>query len=120
MSNLDLTTNANHPIHHALSELHALTRTWLDAVRSPEAAKMRRGTARALGAVQVASTGRRCGYFLGVASESLLWTRSGFEVLFLDRLISNETFDGARRHINRILFAIEQLKAAPLDKWSTV
>jgi hypothetical protein len=120
MSNLDLTTNQAHPIHNALNELHALTKTWLAGVLSPAVAKMQRGTARALGAVQVASTGRRCGYFLGVASESLLLTRGGYYALFLEREISSEIFDEARRRINRILVGLEQLKTVPLAEWSTV
>lgn len=120
MNKLDLTTNANHPIHHALNELHVLTQTWLNGVRSPSVAKARRWTARALGAVQVASTGRRCDHFLGAASESLLLTKGGFCALFLEGRISEETFDQARRYIDRVLIALERLKTVQVGDWSTV
>jgi hypothetical protein len=120
MSNLDLTTNATHPIHDAMNELHGLARTWLAGVQSPEVAKIRSWTARALGAVQVASAGRRCTHFLGVASESLMLARSRFDVLFLEQRISEETVADARKHIHRILLALEQLKAVSLASWSTV
>jgi hypothetical protein len=49
-----------------------------------------------------------------------LWTLNGFEVLLGDGLISDKTFDKARRHLHRVLSCLERLIAAEDASWSSV
>jgi hypothetical protein len=120
MKKLNLTTNASHPIHHALSELHVLVAKGLAQVPSTEAARAIRATFRARGALKIAGSGVRCGHHLGMAVESLIWTQNAFEVLLLDDRITPELFDEARRRLDQILQGIERLSGVSDGNWSTV
>src|SRR3954468_3878655 len=91
-----------HPIHTSLIEFHLLTKNWLAGIGSSEISRMRRATARAVGAVEVASAGFRRAHHLRLAQESLRWMRSGFGLLFLEKVISPEVFDEARRRLDQI------------------
>lgn len=120
MEKPNLTTNADHPIHQALEDLHGLVRKWLAPLRSADASRMRRATARAMGAVRIAATGSRRFHHLKLAWDSLLWTENGFKVLFGDGVVTDKTFDKARRHLHRILICLERLMAAEDVSWSAV
>jgi hypothetical protein len=115
-----LAANASHPIHQALVDLHGLVRKWLAPLESADASRMRRATARAMGAVRIAATGSRRFHHLRLAWESLLWVQNGFDVLLGDAQVSDKTFDKARRHLHRVLVCLERLMATDEDSWSTV
>jgi hypothetical protein len=120
MKNLNLTANASHPIHHALSELHLFVTKGFGQAPSTEAARLIRATIRARGAVKIAGAGVRRGHHLGVAIESLLWAQNGFEVLLLNGKIEHEMFDEARRRLDQVLQGLERLSGAADGSWSTV
>ena len=120
MKKVNVTANVAHPIHHLLDELNMSVFQWLVGVRSTEVPKMLRAMTRAMGSVRIAGTGRRQEHHIGNAVESLMWTETGFRVLFQRGLIAADIFDLARRHIDRALKAIEMLGATDSDNWSTV
>lgn len=120
MKKLNLTANVSHPIHHALSELHVFVAQGPAGIPTTVAARLVRATIRARGAIKIAGSGVRRGHHLGMAVESLTWTQNAFEVLLLDRKITPELFDEARRRLDQVLQGIELLSGAGEGNWSTV
>jgi hypothetical protein len=112
--------NTNHPIHHALEDLHLSVIQWLHGVRSSEVAGMLRSTRRACRAVEMAATGTRRKHYVQMALEKLRWTRTGFRILLVEGLISESTCLEARAHLSRMILAVEQLGEAEDGNWSTV
>lgn len=114
------TANTNHPIHHALEDLHLSVVQWLAGVDSSEVSGMLRSTRRACRAVEMAATGTRQKHYVRMALEKLRWTRTGFRMLSVEGLIAEATLLEARAHLNRMIHAIEQLNEAEEGNWSTV
>jgi hypothetical protein len=120
MKKINVTINASHPIHQLIDDLNLSVVHWLIGVRSPEVPKMLRAIGRAMGAIRIAGTGRRQEHHVGSAVEALIWVETGFRLLFQGNRISAEIFDLARRHLDRVLKAIELLAATDSESWSTV
>jgi len=114
------TANTNHPIHHALEDLHLSVVEWLAGVQSSEVAGMLRSTRRACRAVDMAATGTRPKHYFRMALEKLRWTRTGFKILSVEGLISEATLLEARAHLNRMIHTVEELSEAAEGNWSTV
>jgi hypothetical protein len=111
-----------HPVHNALVRFHTLVKGWLGEVQllNSEVAKVRRATARAMGAVEVASGGFRRAHNLKIAQSAMLTARSGFRLFELEGAISPEVFDEAWRRIDQIWIGLERLLAVGATSWSTV
>jgi hypothetical protein len=118
MKKPNLISNLDHPIHDALEKLHATMLALLSGVRSPHASRARRATARAIIAVEMAETGQRRSHDLWVAIDSLIAAHGCVRVLFVERKVSAEIVDEARRHLDRVLTALARLDAAG-DHWPT-
>ena len=120
MKNLSLTLNASHPIHHALAELFGYATQWLASARPRDMETMLGATAKAMGAVKIASTGSRRSFHLELAFQKLLWVQNGFQVLFQRGKLSAEVFDESRRRLDQVLACVERLAAIDQDDWSTI
>jgi len=120
MKKVNVTGNASHPIHQLLDQLNMSVFQWLVGVRSTEVPKMLRAMTRAMGSIRIAGTGRRQEHHIGNAVESLIWTETGFRVLFQRGQIAADIYDVARRHLDRALRALELLGATDSDNWPTI
>jgi len=120
MENHNLPSEYVHPIQTAITDLHGLAQIWLEEVRSPDVAKIRRATARASDSIEIAADGCRRAHHLTVARECMLLTRSCFKRLFRDGKISPEKFDELRRRVAQVLACFARLRAVGDRSWSTV
>jgi hypothetical protein len=111
-----------HPIHDVIVDLHFFAKEWLESVRQlrTEVARIRRATARAAGALQVASRGDRRKHHLRLVRESMGWCRSSFLLLFLEGHIPAEVYDEARRRIDQIDSGVKRLESAGDESWSAI
>lgn len=114
--------NDVHPVHTALVRFHTLVKGWLDDVElfTSEVAKARRATARAMGAVEVASGGFRRAYNLKIAQSAMLTARGCFRLFQLEGMISPEVFDEAWRRIDQIWIGLQRLLDVGTASWTTV
>jgi len=111
-----------HSIHDVIIDLHFFAKGWLERVRQlrTEVARIRRATARAAGAFEVACSGERRAYHLRLVRESMRWCRSSFRLLFLEGHIAAQVYDEARRRIDQIESGLKCLDSAGDDSWSSV
>lgn len=99
-----------------------LAKGWLADVDlfTSEVAKARRATARAMGAVEVASGGFRRAYNLKIAQSAMLTARGCFRLFQLEGMISPEVFDEAWRRIDQIWIGLQRLLDVGTASWTTV
>jgi len=120
MKNFSLTLNASHPIHHALAELFGYATQWLVRARPRDMETMLGATAKAMGAVKIASAGSQRLFHLELAFQKLLWVQNGFQVQFQRGKLSAEFFEESKRRLDRVLVCVELLIAIDQDDWSTI
>lgn len=111
-----------HPIHDVIVDLHFFAKEWLVRVQQlkTEVARIRRATARAAGAFEVACSGDRRAYHLRLVRESMRWCRSSFRLLFLEGHIAAPVYDEARRRIDQIESGLKRLDSAGDERWPAV
>jgi hypothetical protein len=107
-----LIANLDHPIHEALEKLHTGMLALIAGVRSPLATRIRNATARAIAEIEAADAEVRRSRHVWTAIDALIIARGCLRALFLERKVTAEVVDEGRRHLNRMLQALDDFEAA--------
>jgi hypothetical protein len=111
-------------LYWAAMEFHAVAVDWVPSRRGGNTLRtqLERATFRAVLSIGQAASGtdRRARKLLISAREALDRTLSVFESLLLQRRISREIYDEARRRIGHLVQGLDQLAEVAVDRWSEV